>query len=235
MEGHISFLIWVWGLHKVRKHLKVNGLRDILENIWKTRNVFQRKTDVPHQPISHPLSLTNGWRSPTTCTKHVLNLSLYIHASLMNIHQLVQDIPHFKEKKKRICKLAVDCENRVKVNSRDCPKCISMKVKWKSSQRLVIYYQFKWNFHLYKSSYGLEKEVKVTKLWSALTLVQVMYPCKFGKTPSTGSWDIVGTRNCNLSPPVTLKMRSRSPNSWSALKLVPMMYPCKFGEIPSTG
>ena len=32
------------------------------------------------------------------------------------------------------------------------------------------------------------------------------------------------------SPPVTLKMRSRS-----TLKLVPMIYPCKFGDIPSVG
>ena len=70
-----------------------------------------------------------------------------------------------------------------------------------------------------KSSSDLENEVKVTKIFSALKLVPMMYPCKFGEIPSIGSRDIVGTRNCHLSPAVTLKMRSRSPKSNQLLNL----------------
>ena len=41
----------------------------------------------------------------------------------------------------------------------------------------------------------------------------------------------------DLCPPVTLKMKSRSPKFKIklALKLVPMSYQCMFGEIPSIG
>ena len=44
----------------------------------------------------------------------------------------------------------------------------------------------------------------------------------------------MGTKICHLNPPVTLKMRSRSPKA-KAQKLVPMIHPGKFGGIPSTG
>ena len=71
----------------------------------------------------------------------------------------------------------------------------------------------------YIDDYDLENEVKVTKIKSPLKLVQMMYPCKFGEIPSIGSGDIVGTRNCHVSPPVTLNMRSRSPKSNQLLNL----------------
>ena len=48
-----------------------------------------------------------------------------------------------------------------------------------------------------KSSCDLENEVKVTKTLSALKLVPMIYPGKYGGIPSTGSRDIMGTRICH--------------------------------------
>ena len=45
-----------------------------------------------------------------------------------------------------------------------------------------------------KSSYDLENEVKFIKTLSALKLVPMRHPGKFGGIPSTGSRDIMGTR-----------------------------------------
>ena len=54
------------------------------------------------------------------------------------------------------------------------------------------YHEYKSLSHL--SSCGLKNEVKVTKTYSALKLVPMIYPGKFGEILSTGSRDIVGTR-----------------------------------------
>ena len=48
-----------------------------------------------------------------------------------------------------------------------------------------------------KFSLDLENEVKVTKTLSALKLVRMIHPGKFGGIPSTGSRNIVSTRNCH--------------------------------------
>ena len=59
------------------------------------------------------------------------------------------------------------------------------------------------------------KNVKVTKIKSALHHVPMLYPCKSDWNPSTSSWDMVHTHTFglkfgSLSPAVTLKIRSRS-------------------------
>ena len=64
-----------------------------------------------------------------------------------------------------------------------------------------------------KSHSDLEKQVKVTKTYSALHHVQMLYPCKFGWNLQTSSWDMVHTSTfClkfgSLSSAVTLKIRS---------------------------
>ena len=100
------------------------------------------------------------------------------------------------------------------ISSYTCPTDISM--------HLVTFHQLvqkiswvKWKFHIFKSYCDLENEVKVTKIESALKLVSMIYPCKFGEIPPIGSKDIMGTRSgmltptgshlkliCPLSPPV---------------------------------
>ena len=45
--------------------------------------------------------------------------------------------------------------------------------------------------YLFKSSSDLENEIKVTKIYSALKLVLVVYLCKFGEIPSINSRDIL--------------------------------------------
>ena len=48
-------------------------------------------------------------------------------------------------------------------------------------------------FHL--QEYDIENEIKVTKIKSALKPVSLIYLCKFGENPSTGSKDIPLTRH----------------------------------------
>ena len=69
-----------------------------------------------------------------------------------------------------------------------------------------------WQF---KSHTDLEKYVKVTKIKLVLHHV-VLYPCKSGWNPSNSSWDMVhtstfGLKFGSLSPTLTVKIRSRSP------------------------
>ena len=57
------------------------------------------------------------------------------------------------------------------------------------------YYGYKSLPH--KSYCDLENKVKVTKTSTALKLVPIIYPGKFGGISSSGSGDIVGTRICH--------------------------------------
>ena len=63
-------------------------------------------------------TMTLKMRSRSSKIKHIINLSQwYSHASLKNIHHLVQEISHFSWKF-NICKLAFDLENIVKVKKK---------------------------------------------------------------------------------------------------------------------
>ena len=79
---------------------------------------------------------------------------------------------------------------------------------------------------MFKSHCDLEKYVKFRKILSAFTIVTI-YLCNFENNPPTVSKDILLT--------MTLKMRSRSPNTKHHYKSVTIIYSGKSEEYQSSG
>ena len=74
-----------------------------------------------------------------------------------------------------------------------------------------------------------------SEIYIKLGIVLIVCPCKFGRNEANGSLNIafiVKISYIYLSPPVTLKIKSRSAKSIQLLKLVTMIFQCKFEENP---
>ena len=83
-------------------------------------------------------TITLKIRSWSPKTKHIISLSeRYIHASLVNIHQLVKEISHFSDNLTSLGGLLTSKIRSRSINSWNHPSGKSLQVWWQSRQWLI--------------------------------------------------------------------------------------------------